>query len=377
MCKSGLNTFTDSDKLCVTHSYKSDRFPLAFPLVLIRGERQTSQVAAKWLLIETVGGATPSIVGMGSTPRKFTALDKFFKSKAALNEVRTVIVEAMASPATIDRVSDDGRRRTIVEPLLTFAGRMHGMYLWTGSPDEVVPKRDPAGAWLFNLTASKASGSNDLLDLYAVPENERHTEKAMAGAFTRLETNSDEAEALVKIIQSAPGTIHQAVWNVRRDDDELRAAHFSCRMLEEIDPESGRREVILRGITQDIGPSIDVSAAPPPIVLEHRVLEAVTEEGVHRAICNLRTFQLIRWMGPPLPDVAWEWVDDQPEPGMHPDDIALARAMSANLARGRSEGVLRFRKLDGEWQKCHVEARLMALDQHTTAGLVTVRAAAS
>lgn len=333
-------------------------------------------MATKWLLIESIGGATPSIIGLGSTPRKFTPLDKFFKSKDSLDEVYSVIAAVMASPDRVDRVTADGRRRVVVEPLVTFSGRLHGMYLWTGGPDEVVPDRDPAGAWLFNLTASKASGSNDLLDLYGVPEDERHTEKAMAGAFTRLVTNRDEGEALSKIIHSAPGTIHQAVWTVRRDDDELRAAHFSCRMLEEIDPATSRSEVILRGITQDIGPAIDVAAAPPPVVLEYRVLEAATEEGEYRAIVNLKTLQLIRWVGDPMPDLAWESVDDQVKPGMHPEDLPVALEMSAGLARGKTQGTVRFRQLDGKWKACDVRATLMMLDQHTTAGLVMVRAAA-
>ncbi|TSD40461.1 hypothetical protein FFI94_032700 [Rhodococcus sp. KBS0724] len=332
-------------------------------------------MAAKWLLIEIFGDAAPSIIGVGSTPRRFMALDKVLKGNGSFDTALSAIAEVAASLKQIDRTSADSGRRIIVKPLVTFGGRLHGVYFWAGRPDEQVPEPDPAGAWTFNLTEGKASGSDDLLDLYGVPASERHTEKAMAGAFTRLRTNHDEGEALSKIIHSKPGTIHQAVWTVERDDKELRAAHFSCRMLQETDPKDGRAQVILRGITQDIGPAQSVVSAPPPVVLEYRVLEAATNEGEHRAIVNLKTLRLIRWIGEPVSGLAWESVDDQIEPGMHPEDLPIALAMSEGLARGKTHGTLRFRQLSGEWQSYDVDASLMALDQHTTAGLVMIRAA--
>ena len=334
-------------------------------------------MTTKWLMIETFGDAAPSIVGLGSAPRRFMPIERVLKSRDSLELVKRIIEEVSASPGRIDRRSADGQRRLIVEPLITFSGRLHGIHLWFGRSNETVPEHDPAGAWLFNLTAGKASGSVALLDLYGVPEDERHTEKAMAGAFTRLRTNHDESDALSKIVQSQPGTVHQAVWTVERDDGELRAAHFSCRMLKENDPETGQPQVILRGITQDIGPAVEVTSAPPPVVLEYRVLEAATNDGEYRAIVNLKTLQLIRWVGDAMPGLAWESVDDQVEPSIHPDDFHIALAMSEGLARGKTRGVIRFRQLSGAWKTYAVDATLMMLDQHTTAGLVMIREASS
>jgi len=334
-------------------------------------------MATEWLLISTFGGAEPSIIGVGSRPKQFVPLSQHFSARRgpnkALEEAQSVVVELIGNPVPIDRISNDGRIRIVAKPLLNSAGRLHGIYLWRGAADETVPPRDPAGAWHFNLTQGKASGSEDLFDLYGVSEEDRRSEVAQAGAFTRLKTNADEGEALAKIVTSAPGTEHQAVWTVRRDDGQERAAHFSCRMLEERpDPASDRTEVILRGVTQDIGPANEVPTAPPPVILEHRVLEAKIRPGEYLAYVDIKRLKLIKWHRDPRPGIAWESVVGEPEPAMHPEDVSIARQMSKDLARGATSGVLRFRGVDGAWKPLHLEVCLMAFDQHTTGGLVTV-----
>jgi hypothetical protein len=325
----------------------------------------------KWLLVETFSGAESSVIGLGSSPKNFASLGKIFRGSATRAEALSAISDALSSERRVDRPTRDGQLRIVADPLRTFSGRVHGTWLWIGSKNETEPARDPAGAWQFNLTRSTASGSNDLLDLYGVPEDERQTEKALAGAFTRLVTNHDESQAMAKIVNSKPGTSHQAVWTVRRDDDELRAAHFSCRMLaEEV---NGEREVILRGITHDLGPAGEITTAPPPTILEHRVLEASTREGEYRALVNLRTLNLLRWYNSdPVPEICWENIAGEPKPAIHPDDLPIAKEMSAGLAHKRTSGTVRFRATDGQWKPLHLEASLVSLDQHTTAALVVI-----
>lgn len=333
-------------------------------------------MATKWLLISTFGGAVPSIVGQGRSPKPFIPLNKVLKSRRSFDDAAAAVTEVMATPVKIDRTSSDGLRRIIAVPLCTFEGRLHAIHLWVASVDEQVAQRDPAGAWYFNLTDRKVSGSEDLFDLYGVSPEDRRSEAAMAGAFDRLDTGVDEGEALAKIVQSEPGMEHQAVWTVKRDDGDRRAAHFSCRAVEEHpDPEDNRTVVILRGVTHDIGPANDVPTAPPPVILEHRVLDAKLKPGEYDAYVNLRNLSLIRWRSNPMPGIAWEGGEGEPSPAMHPEDIEVARRMSADLARGGTSGVIRFRGLDGEWKPLHLQASLVAFNQHTTGGLVTVSAA--
>ncbi|WP_458689680.1 GAF domain-containing protein [Nocardia tengchongensis] len=326
----------------------------------------------RWLLIETFGGGEPTVIGWGSAPRKFVPLAQMFRQRETLSAIRGALATTLARLAPVDTVSEDGRRRTVTVPLLITPERMHAVLLWSGPVEGEIPPRDPVGAWYFNLSTSKSTRSDELLDLYGVAPENRAREHAIASVFTRVITNSDESDALAKVVRSAPGTEHQAVWTVRRDDGALRAAHFSCRILEERSA-AGGTEVFFRGVTHDIGDATEVSAAPPPVILEHRVLDAAAAEGDYRAIVDLRTLRLLRWMGPAMPDIAWQSLAGEPEPEIHPEDLATAKTMSRDLAQSRTTGVLRLRTLDGGWRAVRARAVLMALDQYTTAALVTVR----
>ncbi|NUS42316.1 MAG: DUF5593 domain-containing protein [Mycobacteriaceae bacterium] len=323
-----------------------------------------------WLIIETFGGKDPSLIAIGNAPKPYVPLHKVLRSARSMEFVSEMVRDLGVNPRALRRPTTDGRRILLAKPLLIETGELHGVQMWFGPADDAVPEPEPAGAWCFNLTTGKSNRSDDLLDLYGVSPADRANEQAIAGAFTRLVTNRDEGEALAGIVRAEIGFEHQAVWTLRRDDGALRAAHFACRAVESsIEP--GER--LIRGITQDIGAAAETPAAPPPMVLEHNMLAASAEDGEFRAIVNLRTLKIIRWVGEPMPDIAWLLLPGEPEPALHPDDIDAAREMSRGLARGRTHGVVRLRTVDGDWQPVELRAALMALDQHTTAGLVTLR----
>ncbi|MFC8181544.1 GAF domain-containing protein [Rhodococcus sp. NPDC057297] len=329
-----------------------------------------------WLLISIYGGfSTRSVVAIGDRPRPFLRLEQHFSSKRQGVNTRAVhqiddSIRALEETTSLDVFEQhENGRRTHAIPVRHDDGTLHAVYVWRG-PEDVQPgPRNPAGAWEFNLTAGSAHGSSELFDLYGVSPEARRSGVAQAGAFERLKTNADEGAALAKIVTAAPGTQHQAVWTVVRDDGEERAAHFSCRMVE-----NDSSEVLLRGVTQDIGAATTVEAAPPPRILEHRVLEAIKRPGEYHAILDLKRLRLIRWHGEAMPEVAWESLPGQPVPAIHPDDMDVATAMSSQLATvSPVQGVLRFRHLTGEWRPIHIEISLMALDQSTTAGFAVLR----
>ena len=73
-----------------------------------------------------------------------------------------------------------------------------------------------------------------------------------------------------------------------------------------------------------------------------------------------------------MPNIAWQAYNGQPLPAIHPDDLALARAMADSLGEGDATGVIRVRALDGSWVPVTAHATLLRLDPTTTAILVTV-----
>jgi hypothetical protein len=329
-----------------------------------------------WLLIETFGGEghdEPTVIGVGSTVKHMVPLRSVLGRGRYLDDVRALVARVASTAARVTATSSDRQRRLIGLPLVTYAGRVHGVYAWVGRPDEEPPARDPAGAWYFNLTTDRIAGSDDLLDLYGVAPELRRTQRVTAEAFGRLVTNADESAALAMIVKSKPGAEHQATWTVRRDDGVLRAANFACRAVEERN-DAGGVEVVLHGITHDIGPAETTPSAPPPVpmVLAQQVLAAAREPDKHRAIVNLRNLTLLRWLDEPMPGVAWE-LDAEHPPGIHPDDLEVAKTLSAGLATaGRVAGVVRLRSTAGGWVQVSLTANLMLLDQHTTAALVTL-----
>jgi hypothetical protein len=327
----------------------------------------------RWLLIETFGGDfPPTIIGVGSTPKRMVPLRSVLSRGRSLQGVQTAVAAATASRAVEELLTHDGHRRVLAQPLLSYRGDVHGVWVWVGQVDETPPARGLAGAWHFNLSTDTIGGSDDLLDLYGVAPEDRQTERATAEAFTRLVPNTDDAAALALLIRSRPGDEHQAVWAIRRDDGQMRAGHLSCRAVEE--RHGDRVEVVLRGITQDIGPADETPAAPPPVVLEQRVLESEARSGEHRALFNLKTLRILRWIDDPLPGLHWTLDPGHPDPRwIHPDDQQLAEQLSASLRTGRTSGHLRMAAEGGAWLTVEVVANIVLLDQHTTAGLFTLR----
>ena len=317
---------------------------------------------SQWLLVETFGPATsePTVIGVGRLPKNFVPLRTVVRSPTSLRMVLAATSRAHRSGEELDVVHGD--KRIAARPLPTFARVVHGVQVWSGAVDEELPPRPMAGAWQFNLTTDKISGSDDLLDLYGVPREQRRHERNTAEAFGRLITNVDESAALAKIVQAKPGTVHRATWTVKRDDGQLRAVHFVCRAVaEEAD---GRPVVVLRGITHDLGPAEATPAAPPPIILAQQVLAGLAEPGTSRAIVNLKTLRIIRWVtgDDPPADIAWTHDSmDSVDHWIHPDDLAVAHRMAESLVRGKAEEILRLRTLDHDWRPVRVEAHLVPL----------------
>lgn len=330
-----------------------------------------------WILVEKFRGPEheATVLSIGQEPKRMRPLGSVIRGGGYLPAVRAMIDEVAASGKPFRGTTRDGRRQLVGEPLASFRGHVHGVYVFYGPVGEDPPPRPAAGAWYFNLTTGAIGGSDDLLDLYGEPPERRHRERFTAEAFGRLSPAADEPGALAMIVQARPGTEYQGRrWTVERDDGQTILVNLWCRAVAETG-EGGREEVVARGITQAIGPVAAAPGAPAPLVtIEQRVVEAEYRPGRHRAIVDHRNLSLVRWVDPPMPGIAWE-IDAPHRPAIHRADLRRAREMSARLATSSHVGgVLRLRTTEGGWRAVQVTASLMLLDQHTTAALVTLSA---
>lgn len=332
----------------------------------------------RWLLVETFSGAghDPTVIALGQVAKRMLPLSAVIGRGGYIAPVRTMIERAAATGKPFRGVTRDGRRHLIAEPLISYAGDVNGVYMYFGPVREEVPPHTPAGAWYFNRSTGKIGGSDELLDLYGMAPGDRRTERFTAEAFTRLRPAPDEAEALAVLVQARPGEEFKGErWGVRRDDGEWRSVSLWSRVVE-VPGADGKPEVVLRGITQDTGPARITPSGPAAITVAQRVLMAEREPDKYRAIVDLRSLTLVRWVesDPPMPGIAWE-IDAPYPPAIHPADLRKARDMSRWLARGdRVEGILRLRGTQGGWVPVAVTAVLVVLDTHTNAALVTLSA---
>lgn len=337
-------------------------------------------MATKWLMLETFGGRKPSVIYLGRAVKRFVELDRVVSNRRTLQEVDAAITDAAATFRQVDRMSADGSRRTVVVPILVSPTRLHGVIVWSGPSGEPLPQRDPAGAWVFDIARSIDTRSDEVLALLGIPPEQWPGMRwhSIANVFSAPFTvnRDDLSTALARLVRAEHGVETQSQWAaVRRPDGERRALHYSCRIVGEPDA-GGRTRMLIRGITYDVGPASEVLAAPPQTTLADRVLEASVASGEYRAIINPRTLHLLQWQGLPMPGVAWQALAGQPEPALHPDDIGAARALCRGLGDdGITTGLVRVRGLDESWVVVYVRAARIALDEFTTASLITVRRA--
>jgi hypothetical protein len=328
---------------------------------------------SEWLLVETFVGsrAETTLIAVGNSPRRMVPLRNLLRGRS-LGDIEAAVATVRQSRQPLESLVSG--RRVLAHPLSTFAGHLNGIWIWTGAVSADVPPRGAAGAWQIDLDTDTVSASPELLDFYRVPPDDRRTRRSLAEGFTRLVISADEPSVLAAIVEGRPGQTHQTTWTIRLDDGELRAAQIAYRIVED-ETTTGDIRPILLGITQDIGPAANTASATAPAGMAQKLLDGLAEPGQYRAIVNLRTLRLLRWVEGDKPPTGIAWQHD-PDDGtahwIHPDDIGLAKAMIARLGRGKAESTLRFRTTRGAWRHVPVTAHLIELDASTNAALMTL-----
>ena len=105
------------------------------------------------------------------------------------------------------------------------------------------------------------------------------------------------------------------------------------------------------------------------------MLESIAEPGAYRALINLKTFRILRWIDPAMPGLAWRHTPHESEhhAWIHEDDMAIAQRLSDDLVSGHGRATLRLAGTEREWLVVDISANIVLLDQHTTAALFTMR----
>lgn len=240
-------------------------------------------MGSDWLLIEQFGGTDePSIIAIGAASRPFAPLRRVIRSQTHRRIIETALatMNERPQPAPLDFVQ--AGTRYILRPLTDYLGWTPSVLVHYDSDQSPVPAPPECGAWHFNVTANTAHGSNELLDLYRVPQHKRNTGRPLFEAFGRLV--GDDAEAVAKLIEKRPGVTHQATEKVQTDAGDVWLAHYSCRFVQR------EHDILLHGTTRKVGPADEDTTD----VLTTAILQAHVLPKVYRAVVEPGTGNILR-----------------------------------------------------------------------------------
>src|SRR6266568_3312489 len=327
-------------------------------------------MASSWLLIETLDQGVPSVIAQGSAVKNMVPVDVFFKRSKVKDELFALISRVCDTAAPL-RIHLPGSRTAVAEPICDDWGQVHGLWLHVAEDGEKPVPHARAWAFVWNLTRGTVTRSKGLAPEGSDVEHDAR-EWTIAEAFNVLETGSDASETLVKVINGAPGTKHQTTWPQKRPDGTAHDVNFAVRIFLDHppgEPADGDKEHILRGISHDLGEAADHEDPESPIMLAELVAATSADPGEYRAILDLHTVRLLRWYGPPSPDLAWEYEDLQRfgRPAIHPDDRGVVKRMQRDLDSGRAVGAIRLLTRSGDYEQFDLVAKLILLNRSTTA----------
>lgn len=232
-----------------------------------------------WLLIERFGHTDePSVIAIGQTGKTFAPLERIIRSRTHRTVIGTALetIDQAEQPRTIDFTQSG--TRYILRPLTDYYGWTPAVQVYYDDED-IAPEPPPAcGAWHFNVTTGNAHGSDELLDMYRVPEEMRQTGRPIYEAFKRLVGH--DHEAMAKLVEKRVGVTHQAFETVETDEGGRWIAQYSCRFVQRGD------EILLHGVTRQVGPYVPGTPAPDPLNLTTQALSMISIPGYYRLIID-------------------------------------------------------------------------------------------
>jgi hypothetical protein len=200
------------------------------------------------------------------------------------------------------------------------------------------------------------------------PATETTQGRAFAEDLPARRLNPNEARVLAVAIKPEAGRTFCSTWDITDYKGKPITVGFAARVLEEVDDE-GRDRLICRAMNwRGVSDKPMVSADD----LGQRILDGLAQPGVHRALVDLKSWTLLKWLDEPCPFYDWHARGDG-ESMVHPDDELEMASMATDFGLGTASRVLRLRALDGGWTPIHVTAHRVELADDTYAGMLSLR----
>lgn len=321
-----------------------------------------------WLLVETLGEEAV-VVAQGDQLKNLVPVTVFLRRNPHVAAVAEAVAKtaATATAQTSHTVRTDRLIRT--EPVQMSDGRVHGVHVWLGPPDIALPPRPVPGPLVWNLTTgvatdTPASLANSGMD----PAAENTHGRAFAEDLPTRDLNPSETKVLSMAIRHTPGATFCNTWDVTSRDGSLITVAFVARAVLETAPD-GSQHLLARAMNWR---SHRATAAVPPDLLAQRILDGLARPGSYRALVDMNTWTLLKWLDEPCP--LYDWRGREGAPWVHPHDMSMVEAMTTELDSGMTERVLRLPGRAADWVPIHVTVHRVELEPGTFAGMITMRA---
>jgi triple sensor domain protein len=325
-------------------------------------------MARDWLLVETLGDE-PVVVALGRQLRNLVPLTDFLRRNPRLAAIQAAIAESLQNSQSLVSITPKSDRVIRAEPVLMSDGRMHGVHIWSGPATAEPPERPIPGPLKWDMTLRVATDTPEsLANTGRNLEVEKPEGRAFADSWPSGDLKPNEAKALAAVVGSEPGQTLCDTW----DSTDWQGNHIRVSLVARngLEPgPDGRDHVIARGMNWRAVPVEPVRSTDQSA---EGIVQGITQPGVHRALFDLGSFTLLKWLDEPCPFYDWRRIVTDAPP-IHPRDEAKVAAMAAEFAGGATSGVLRMPGHDGGWVPVHVSANLVEVEQKTFAGLVSLR----
>jgi hypothetical protein len=317
-----------------------------------------------WLLVETLG-TEPVVVAQGRQMKNLVPLAIYLRRSPHLAAIQTAIAETVATGNSLASITPKSNRVIRTEPVQMSDGRMHGVHTWIGPADAEPPERPTPGPLKWDITLGAATDTvESLVNAGMDPTKEPTHGRAFAEDLPARTFNRDEAKALALAIDEAPGRTYCTTWTFTDRAGACIRTGFVARTAIEL-VEDNTEHVIARAM--NLRCDLDEGDLPPD-QLAQRIFDGLSQPGVNRALVDLRTWKLLKWLDDPCPHYDWRHSVQ-----VHPDDSAQLIPMAEEFETGSTSRVLLMPGIGSGWVPMHVTVNRVEVDNGVFAGLITLR----
>jgi hypothetical protein len=308
-------------------------------------------------------------VAQGQQTRNLVPISAFLRRNPNLMAIRTAISESVRAGKALSSITPKHDRVIRTEVVQMTDGRIHGVHVWVGPPDVDPPERVIPGPLKWDLTNGIATDTTEsLFNSGLDPTVEATHGRAFAEDLPTRDLNPSEAQVLSIAIKPEPGRTFCSAWDISDHAGNPTTVGFTARVMVEQD-DAGHDLLICRAMNWR---SARAEATMAPNDLAQRILNGLAQPGVHRALVDLSTWTLLKWLDDPCPFYDWR-ANDEGTPVVHPDDKTEMNTMTTDFGAGSASRVLRLRAHGGGWVPIHVTVHRVELEENTFAGLLSLR----